>query len=48
MSEEHASWNVKYMPDTFGRPQKISKMSLKQTNSFIGGTKTGLEQINLG
>ena len=42
MSEEHASWNVKYMPDSFGRPQKISKMSLKQVDNRIKNTKTRL------
>ena len=43
MSEEHASWNVKYMPDTFGRPQKISKMSLKQVDNRIRNTKMRLK-----
>jgi len=39
MNEEHAVWNVKYMPDFFGRPQKISKMSLKQVNERLRHTK---------
>ena len=43
MSEEHASWNTKYMPDTFGRPQKISKMSLKQVDNRIKNTKMRLK-----
>jgi len=42
MSEEHAKWNVKYMPDSYGRPQKISKMNLRQVNARIKSTKTRL------
>tara|TARA_R100001015_G_C4631402_1_gene193886 strand:- start:2925 stop:3320 length:396 start_codon:yes stop_codon:yes gene_type:complete len=42
MSEEYAQWNVKYMPDLFGRPQKISKMSMKQVDNRIKNTKTRL------
>jgi hypothetical protein len=43
MSEEQAQWNVKYMPDFFGRPQKISKMSLKQVNERLRHTKMRLK-----
>lgn len=33
----NANWNVKYIVNPTGRAFKISELSLKQTNSFIGG-----------
>ena len=32
---EGASWNTKYLTDTFGRSIKISSLSLNQTNREI-------------
>ncbi len=37
MSNEGANWNAKYVMNQSGRAYKISELSLKQTNSFIGG-----------
>ncbi len=34
----NANWNVKYIVNPTGRAFKISELSLKQTNSFIGGS----------
>lgn len=39
MNDEHAEWNKKYMPDSFGRPQKISKMSINQVDARLKSTK---------
>jgi len=36
--KKNANWNVKYIVNPTGRAYKISELSLKQTNSFIGGT----------
>ena len=35
--KKNANWNVKYIVNPTGRAYKISELSLKQTNSFIGG-----------
>tara|TARA_B100001063_G_C16705158_1_gene524775 strand:+ start:511 stop:906 length:396 start_codon:yes stop_codon:yes gene_type:complete len=43
MNEEHAVWNIKYMPDFFGRPQKICKMSIKQVDERIRFTKVKMK-----
>ena len=37
MSKEGANWNAKYVMNPSGRAFKIKDLSLKQTNSFIGG-----------
>ena len=37
MSKKGANWNAKYVMNPSGRAYKISELSLKQTNSFIGG-----------
>ena len=37
MSKEGANWNAKYVMNHSCRAFKIKELSLKQTNSFIGG-----------
>tara|TARA_R110002167_G_scaffold275126_1_gene481190 strand:+ start:126 stop:509 length:384 start_codon:yes stop_codon:yes gene_type:complete len=39
---EGANWNTKYIATASGRCYKISEMSLKQTNTQIGRSKTNI------